>query len=133
MKILNYSSVEPKDAGAGTSKVTIRWLINEETGANNFFMRLFEIEAGGYTPLHHHDWEHEVFILEGEGTIICEEEAKLFRAGDVVFIPPKEKHQFRNTGKKLVKFLCLIPNKKDAQAETVTSCGCNQKSCQICE
>ena len=131
MKILNYSSVEPKDAGEGTSKVKVRWLIDEKTGAKNFLMRLFEIDTGGYTPLHHHDWEHEVFILEGEGVIVCEDEAKLFRAGDVVFIPPKEKHQFRNTGKKLVKLLCLIPNKKDEEA--VTSCGCRQKDCQICK
>ena len=38
MKILNYSSVEPKDAGAGTSKAKVRGLIDEETGAKNFFM-----------------------------------------------------------------------------------------------
>ena len=122
MKILNYSSVEPKDAGAGTSKVKVRWLIDEKLGAKNFFMRLFEIESGGYTPLHVHDWEHEVFILEGEGVVVCEDEEKIFRAGDVVFISPNEKHQFRNIGKKLVKLLCLIPNKKDS--ETVISCGC---------
>jgi quercetin dioxygenase-like cupin family protein len=131
MKILNYSSVEPKDAGEGTSKVTIRWLIDKKTGAKNFFMRHFEIEAGGYTPLHKHDWDHEVFILEGEGVIVYEEETKLFRAGDVIFISPNEKHQFRNSGKKLVKLLCLIPNKKDEQA--ITSRGCRQKDCQICK
>ena len=131
MKILNYSSVEPEHAGEGTSKVTIRWLIDKKTGAKNFFMRLFEIEAGGYTPLHQHDWEHEVFILEGEGVIVYEEETKLFRAGDVIFIAPNEKHQFRNSGKKLVKLLCLIPNKKDEEA--VTSCGCKQKDCQSCK
>ena len=33
MKIFNSDSVEPKDAGAGTSKVKVRWLINEEKGA----------------------------------------------------------------------------------------------------
>jgi mannose-6-phosphate isomerase-like protein (cupin superfamily) len=27
-----------------------------------------------------------------------------------VFIPSNEKHQFRNTGKKLLKFLCLVPH-----------------------
>ena len=122
MKILNYKRVEAKDAGAGTSKVNVRWLLNEEYGAENFFMRLFEIESGGYTPLHVHDWEHEVFILEGEGVIVCEDEEKMFRAGDAVFIAPNEKHQFRNIGEKLVKLLCLIPNKKDF--ETVSSCGC---------
>jgi quercetin dioxygenase-like cupin family protein len=94
-------------------------------------MRLFEIEAGGYTPLHQHDWEHEVFILEGEGVIVYEEETKLFRAGDVIFISPNEKHQFRNSGKILVKLLCLIPNKKDEEEET--SCGCRQKDYQSCK
>ena len=122
MKIFNYTSIEEQDAGPGTSKVTIRWLIGEDTGAKNFFMRLFEIHVGGYTPLHLHDWEHEVIILEGEGTVVCEDEAKLFRAGDVIFIYPNESHQFRNTGKNLVKLLCLIPNKKSLAK--VTSLGC---------
>ena len=122
MKIYNYDSVEAKDAKAGASKVKVRWLINKEMGAENFFMRLFEIDSGGYTPLHIHDWEHEVFVLEGEGVVVCECKEKLFRAGDAVFISPNEMHQFRNVGKKLVKLLCLIPNKKDS--ETVSSCGC---------
>lgn len=63
MKTLNYDSVEAKDAGAGTSKVKVRWLKNEEMGAKNFFMRLFEIDSGGYTPLHIHDWENESFHI----------------------------------------------------------------------
>ena len=52
MKIFNYDSVETKDAGPGTSKVTVRWLIDHEIGTTNFFMRLFEINPGGYTPVH---------------------------------------------------------------------------------
>ena len=117
MKIFNYNIVETMDGEAGTSKVKVRWLIDQEMGATNFFMRLFEIESGGFTPLHLHDWEHEVFILEGEGIVVSEYEEKLFREGDVVFISPNEKHQFRNIGKKLVRILCLIPNKKDAETE----------------
>jgi quercetin dioxygenase-like cupin family protein len=122
MNIFHFENIEAKDAGAGTSKVKVRWLINEEIGAKNFAMRLFEIESGGYTPLHIHDWEHEVFILEGEGVVVCEDEEKLFRPGDAIFISPNEKHQFRNIGKNLVKLLCLIPNKKSS--ETVSSCSC---------
>lgn len=38
-------------------------------GAENFAMRLFEIQPRGYSPLHQHDWEHEVFILEGKGAV----------------------------------------------------------------
>jgi len=111
MNIYHYESIEAKDAGKGASKVTVRWLITEEIGAKNFAMRLFEIESKGYTPLHVHDWEHEVFILEGEGVVFCEDEEKMFQPGDAIYIAPNEKHQFKNVGKNLVKLLCLIPNK----------------------
>ena len=32
-------------------------------------MRHFEIEPGGTTPLHEHEWEHEAFILTGGGVV----------------------------------------------------------------
>jgi quercetin dioxygenase-like cupin family protein len=123
LKIFHYDYVEAKDAEGGSSKVKVRWLIDENIGAKNFFMRMFEIEPDGYTPFHVHDWEHEVFILEGEGVVVSEDEVKIFRAGDVVFVPPKEKHQFRNTRKSLIKILCLIPNKTGLEKES--SCGCS--------
>ena len=51
----------------GAEGVGIRWLISKEDGAENFAMRMFELERGGHTPLHTHPHEHEVFIVEGEG------------------------------------------------------------------
>ena len=122
MRIFHYDSVEALDAEGGSSKVKVRWLITKEMGAKNFAMRLFELESGGYTPLHIHDCEHEVFILEGEGVVVDGDEERLFRAGDVIFISPNENHQFRNIGKSIAKILCLIPYKKDS--EQVSSCGC---------
>ena len=109
MKVFPYKDVEAKAADEGASKLQVRWLITKEIGAPNFAMRLFEMEPNGHSPLHSHDWEHEVFILEGEGAVKGEGGEKKFKPGDVVFIPPNEKHQFKNTGKKLVKFLCLVP------------------------
>ena len=112
MKIFNYETVKAKDAEGGASKVKIRWLITKDMGAKNFAMRLFDMEPGGYSPLHTHPWEHEVFILEGEGVVFDGEKATPFKADDVVFIPSEERHQFKNTGGKQLKFLCLIPNEK---------------------
>jgi len=109
MKIFQYQDIEAKDAHEGASKLRVRWLITKEIGAENFAMRLFELEPRGYSPFHSHPWEHEVFILEGEGLVVGEGEEKRFRTGDVIFIPPNEKHQFKNSAKKTVKFLCLIP------------------------
>jgi quercetin dioxygenase-like cupin family protein len=113
LKIFHYTDIEAKDAEGGSSKLKIRWLITKETGAKNFAMRLLEMEAGGHSPLHSHNWEHEVFILEGEGLVVGEEDEKNFKAGDFIFIPQNEKHQLKNTSKKAVKFLCLIPYKEN--------------------
>ena len=113
MRIFHYDAVKAKDAEEGASKLKIRWLITKEMGAKNFAMRLFEMEPGGYSPLHAHLWEHEVFILKGEGSIFDEEKTKKFKAGDVVFVPPHERHQFKNSGRKPLRFLCLIPYAKE--------------------
>lgn len=110
MKIFPYQTVEAKDAGEGTSKLTIRWLITKETGAPNFAMRLFEMEPSGHSPLHNHPWEHEIFILEGEGVAFDGTNERKVKAGDAIFIPSNEKHQLRNHSKKLLRFLCLIPH-----------------------
>ena len=108
MKHQHYSDVN-KDEVEGYSGVSVRWLISEKDGADTFAMRLFEIEPGGNTPYHEHDWEHEVFILQGKGEVKKKKGEEKFRAGDFFFIPPSETHQFRNTGNEIVQFLCLIP------------------------
>lgn len=109
IKVFHYETVKPKVVGEGASKVKVRWLISKEIGAENFAMRLFEISAGGYTSLHEHHWEHEVFILEGEGLIFDGERTIPFKIGNAVFVPPDERHQFKNNTKKPLKILCLIP------------------------
>ena len=112
MKHVHYKEVEletPKEEGVKDTK--LRWLISKNDGAENFAMRLFEVKPEGFTPLHQHDWEHEVFILEGEGEARNKEDKKNFKKGDVFFVKPMEWHQFVNTGSEDLKFLCLIPIK----------------------
>jgi len=73
-------------------------------------MRLFELEPGGMTPLHHHPWEHEVFILEGVCRLIIGGDERPIGAGYAVYIPPNIRHSFINAGEGVLKFLCLIPH-----------------------
>lgn len=112
MKVFPYTDVKAEDANSGAEKVRVRWLITKEMGAPNFAMRLFEVGKGGCSPLHTHAWEHEVFILEGEGSVMSEKGPRQFKQGHVVFVLPNEKHQFRNEGKGILKFLCLVPHKQ---------------------
>jgi quercetin dioxygenase-like cupin family protein len=112
MKHVHYSDVELEiPTENGIKDVKLRWLISKKDGAENFAMRLFEIKPGGYTPLHQHDWEHEVFVLEGKGVTKNKETETQFNQGDVFFVSPMEWHQFVNTSGETLKFLCLIPYK----------------------
>jgi len=109
----------------GAEGCQIRWLVGERDGAPTFAMRQFEVVAGGYTPKHFHDYEHEVFVLEGSGTVLEGETQHALKAGDVVFVRPNEIHQFRNTGSAPLKFLCLIPNTAAGKPVTLAAgCGC---------
>jgi len=96
----------------GAEGVHVRWLISKDDGAQNFAMRHFEVEPGGKTPYHSHDWEHEVFVLEGKGIVVCDGVEKGIGPEHVVFIPPNAEHCLKNTGTGRFRFLCLIPFKK---------------------
>jgi len=71
MFIRNYKEVNPEPVEMeGAKGVKMRWVICQKDGAPNFAMRVFELEPGGYTPYHRHEWEHEVFIKDGQGIIV---------------------------------------------------------------
>ncbi|MDY7009809.1 MAG: cupin domain-containing protein [Planctomycetota bacterium] len=110
MKIGKADAVEAKQVEMDQAEgVTMRMLIGPEDGAPTFNMRLFEVAPGGYTPLHTHSWEHEAYILAGEGTVLADGQERPISAGDCVFVDNDEEHQFRNTGGENLKFLCLVP------------------------
>ena len=110
MKHMHYSDVEAEIPDVdGAVDVTIRWLITKKDGAKNFTMRLFEVQPGGHTPSHAHEWEHEVFIVKGSGNLRTPEKAHPFRQGDFLFVEPMETHQFVNTGDDILQFICVIP------------------------
>jgi quercetin dioxygenase-like cupin family protein len=94
----------------GAAGVKIRWLITEEDGAPNVALREFELAPGGHTPHHAHDWEHEVFVLEGEGVVAGAEGERALGPGVAVLVPPGEMHNFKNAGTGPLRFLCLVPH-----------------------
>lgn len=110
MKIKRAADVEARDVEMeGASRVKMRMLIGPDDGAPNFNMRMFEVAPGGHTPLHTHAWEHEVYILAGEATVCQGAAEHKAPAGDCVFVPAGDEHQFRNAGADPVSFLCLVP------------------------
>jgi len=112
MKHMHYTEVEEQvPIEYGAEGTTVRWLITEKDGAKNFAMRVFTIQPGGHTPYHQHDWEHELFMLEGKAALKTEENTVPFIPGEFAFIKANEMHQIRNDSKKPVRVICLIPYK----------------------
>lgn len=125
MKVTPAESVtqQPVDM-EGSNGCSVRWLLGEKDGAPTFAMRQFDVAVGGHTPKHSHDYEHEVYVLGGEGIVMEGDKEHPIHAGDVVLVKPNEIHQFRNTGEQPLKFLCLIPNSATGKAVTVApECG----------
>lgn len=104
----------------GAKGAKVRWLVSQKDGAPNFAMRMFELDCGGFTPYHSHSWEHENFIVEGEGSLVTENGEIPFNSGDVIFVPPYMKHNYKNTGDKVLKFLCMVPLEKKKKEEKKT-------------
>ena len=112
MKIANLKEIvaDPVEMD-GAKDCRIQLAITARDGAPNFAMRVFEIAPGGHTPLHHHPYEHEIYVMEGQGTIWRDGKEVLIKPGDVLYIPADEQHQFRNAAANPFKFMCLIPAK----------------------
>jgi quercetin dioxygenase-like cupin family protein len=110
-KALHYSEVRADTvADKDAQRTKVRWLITKDDGAEHFAMRCFEMAPGGHSPYHAHEWEHEVFILDGECLVICDDKRTKAGPGYVVFIPPNQVHHFENRSQNVVRFLCLVPH-----------------------
>jgi len=98
MKHINYldeETVEVTEAGA--KGINLRWVIGEKDQAPNFFMRVVSFEPQAQSPSHSHPYEHEVYIISGEGLVEVDGKTVALRQGDVVYIPPDAKHCFHTT------------------------------------
>ncbi|MFO0838827.1 MAG: cupin domain-containing protein [Phycisphaerae bacterium] len=117
MKVRPIAEYEQKEVSMpGASGARMRMLVGPADGAANFHMRHFEVRPGGFTPHHQHDYEHEILILRGHGTAQSDQGERSFKAGDVIWVPANEMHQFRNPGSEPLEFICLIPAPKDCGA-----------------
>lgn len=89
---------------------TVRWLITrEKEGAPRYALRRFEIQPEGQIGLHEHPQEHEIYCLHGKGEVYTSKEKFEIKKDDVLYVPPDEKHGYKNTGDEPLVFLCIIP------------------------
>ena len=125
MKINSVNDVEQKTVEMpGAENCKVRQLIGGNVNAPNFAMREFEVAVGGFTPRHSHPYEHEIYVLAGDGVAMEGDKEHTISAGDVIYVAPDDIHQFRNTGTGPLRFLCLIPNSASQLPVTLApECG----------
>jgi len=110
--IVNREQVSEEPLLIRDAKSTkVRYLIDQRHGANNFYLRLYEIEPGGRTPHDQHPYEHEVYVLRGRAKLLTMvNDVPTLRdveEGDVVFIAPNQVHQFSNPNEETFQILCV--------------------------
>jgi quercetin dioxygenase-like cupin family protein len=96
------------------------WRLARKTlGAESFGFNVVDIEAGGQIPAHDHtgDDQEEVFIiLEGEGTIVTDNEEHDAPAGTFCRLAPEVNRTIRNKSDAPVRALLIgVPVKSGYQ------------------
>ena len=100
-------------AGAGIEGVVKRVLISPEDGWDGWVMRLFDVDPGGHTPKHAHDWPHINFVAAGRGELHLDGEDYALGAGSYAYVPAGHEHQFRAAADEPLSFVCIVPEAGD--------------------
>ena len=110
MKVGREHDIEAKPAEVDEAeKVAMKILMSETDGAPTAVMRVFDVGPGGYTPFHTHEWEHEVYVLQGNGVVREGDKEHILEKGTFVLVEPGEEHQFINRGDDTLRFICVVP------------------------
>ena len=61
-------------------------------------MHYSEIQPGQTSTHHIHPWEHELYVIQGTGTLFCDGKEYPIKEGDAIFVPPQVDHYTLNNG-----------------------------------
>jgi len=67
------------------------------------------IESNGHIPLHYHETEEVLLILEGEVSLTIEDETSVVAAPATIIVPARQVHGMRPSGSSRVHLLAIFP------------------------
>lgn len=102
--IARMDSITPIDRGTGAKTYP---LVGAWSGSDRLTVGVSIFEPGIAVPVHAHNVEEVVMVLEGTGECIVEGIAHPVKASDATFIPPGRDHCFRNTGLSPLRILWI--------------------------
>ena len=91
--VLRLSEIPARQRGGGAKTIP---LVTRKTGSTSFINGITVFDPGAAIPLHKHNCEESVLLLEGEAVAEIDGVEYPIRPGDVTFIPANIPHRFRN-------------------------------------
>ena len=86
----------PAHYGGALSKALVR---PETVGSRQIDYRISTYQPMAYVEKHAHKVQEQVYhVLDGEGLMEIDDQRKVVRKHDVIFIPPGVSHSIRNSG-----------------------------------
>ena len=91
--ILRPTEIPARERGNGIKTIP---LVGRHTGATRFINGLTVFPPGAAVPLHFHNCDESVLLIEGQAIAEIDGAEYDVRSGDVTFIPTGIHHRFRN-------------------------------------
>ena len=92
-RIFRPSEIPATARGGGVTSIP---LLTKRTGSTSFINGLTIFPPSGSVPLHKHNCDESVLLLEGEAIVEIAGKEHAAAQGDVTFIPAGVHHRFRN-------------------------------------
>jgi quercetin dioxygenase-like cupin family protein len=83
----------------------VRPFVGREDGSESLSTGTVTFPSRTVSAAHvHTDAEEGLYVLDGQGQIVCDGESFALEPGSFVFIPPGVRHEIHNTGEGPIKF-----------------------------
>jgi putative monooxygenase len=106
--IFRPDEIEAHDRGGGARTIP---LVNRASGTTSFINGITIFEPGAAIPLHMHDCEESVMLLEGNAIAEIDGERHALKPQDTTFIPAGLPHRFINaSSSEPMKILWIYAN-----------------------
>jgi quercetin dioxygenase-like cupin family protein len=103
----------PGHHGGALSKALVS---EENSGSKRIDYRISSYEPMAFVEDHVHQVQEQIYhVLKGEGILTLNDEKKLMREHDYVYIPPGVRHSFSNTGLDTLVFLVVTTPAHDSE------------------
>ena len=103
----------PGHHGGALSKALVS---EENSGSKRIDYRISSYEPMAFVEDHVHQVQEQIYhVLKGEGILTLNDERKLMREHDYVYIPPGVRHSFSNTGLDTLVFLVITTPAHDSE------------------